>query len=188
MRKLQTVLFKKISRSVCVCFSVALLSCENDPNEVAKFDASEQFPDQTIHDAELLYSTHGKIDVFLSAPLVHQYGGEEPYNEMPEGVHLIIYDSAMTFNTDLTANYAIDLSHKNKMEAKGNVIVVNEKGEQLNTEHLVWDKKSGKFTSDVFVKITTESQVLMGDGLIANQDFSTYQILKPRGTINLEDE
>ena len=73
------------------------------------------------------------------------------------------------------------------MEAKDGVVVINEKGEKLNTEHLVWDKKTEKITSDVFVKITTDSEVLMGEGLISNQDFTEYRILKPRGIINLDE-
>ena len=74
------------------------------------------------------------------------------------------------------------------MEAKEDVVVTNIKGEKLNTEQLVWDQKSGKITSDVFVKITTEDQVLMGEGLIANEDFTNYRILKPRGTISIADD
>ncbi len=165
-----------------------LFACENSTEEIAKYDLSEIFPDQAIKDVELLYTSNGELVLQLNAPVLNQYGGEEPYNEMPEGVHLQLFDSAMNVTTNLTSNYAIDLTHADMMEARDDVVVVNQKGEKLNTEHLVWDKKTAKFTSDVFVTITTENQVLMGDGLIANQDFTNYQILKPRGTIEIEDD
>ena len=163
-------------------------SCENDPAEVAKYDTDKQYPSQSAKDIEILYSTKGRVSFQLNAPIMDQYGGKEPYREMPEGVHIQIFDSAMNVTSELTANYAIDLQHDNRMEAKEDVVVVNEKGEMLNTEHLVWDKKTDKITSDVFVKITTKDQVLMGDGLIANPDFTDYKILKPRGVINIEND
>ena len=93
----------------------------------------------------------------------------------------------MNVSTRLTSNYAIDIAHDKKMEAKDDVVVVNDKGETLNTEHLIWDMQKEEIRSDVFVKITTPQQVLMGEGLISNQDFSDYKILKPRGVINLPD-
>lgn len=163
-------------------------ACENDVKEIEKYDTSVRYPDQEAKDVEILYSTEASVVFKLNAPVLHQYGGEEPYNEMPKGVHVQIFDSAMTVTTDLTSNYAIDLTYQERMEAKDDVVVVNEKGEKLNTEHLVWDKKTAKITSDVFVKITTEGQVLMGEGLIANQDFTDYRILKPRGIINIEND
>lgn len=163
-------------------------SCENDVKEVEKYNSTEQFPDQAAKDVEILYSTKGEVVFRLNAPILHQYGGDKPYNEMPEGVHIQIFDSALNVTSDLTSNYAIQLLHADRMEAKDDVVVINEKGEQLNTEHLVWDQETKKITSDVFVKITTEDQVLTGDGLISNEDFTEYRILKPRGIINIEDD
>ncbi len=124
----------------------------------------------------------------LNAPILDQYGGAEPYNEMPEGVHVQLFDSLMNVKTELSSNYAIDLSHQDVMEAKYDVVVINAKGEQLNTEHLIWNKAEQKISSDAFVKITTENQVLLGDGLISNEDFSDYKILKPRGVINIDND
>jgi hypothetical protein len=38
------------------------------------------------------------------------------------------------------------------------------------------------------VKITTSEEVLLGDGLEANQDFSRYKILHPSGSKDLPEE
>lgn len=165
-----------------------LFACENDVKEVEKYDLSKRFPDQSIKNVEIIYSTNAEVAFQMNAPLMNDYSGEKPYREMPEGVHIKIFDSLMNVTTELTANYAIDITHENRMEAEEDVVVKNDKGEQLNTEKLVWDKKTQKISSDVFVKITTENQVLMGEGLIANEDFTNYRILKPRGTINIEND
>jgi len=162
-------------------------SCENDVEEVNEINDEVQLPDQELRDVDVLYSSRGKIKFRMIAPLVEQYGGEEHYNEMREGVEVEIYDSTMKVSSRLTSNYAIDLAYDKKMEAEDDVVVINDKGEKLNTEHLIWDMVREEIRSDVFVKITTPQQVLMGEGLISNQDFTDYKILKPRGIINLED-
>lgn len=164
------------------------VSCSEDSEKAEILVDEEIYPDQVLKDVEILYSTKGEVQFKLKAPILKQFSGEKPYNEMPEGVDIEIYDSTLKVTTKLTSNYAIDIVYADKMEAKYDVVVVNDKGEQLNTEHLVWNKKKSKITSDVFVKITTVSQVIMGDGLIANQDFTDYRILKPRGIINIEND
>ena len=72
------------------------------------------------------------------------------------------------------------------MIARKNVVVVNEKGEQLNTENLVWDEKSEKLLSNEFVKITSKDEIIYGTGFEANQNFSKYKIFNIKGTISLK--
>lgn len=162
-------------------------SCENDVVEVAKFDSMAQVPSQQGKNVEILYSKDGQIEFKLNAPILNRYSLDSAYNEMPEGVAIEIYDSVGNINTSLTANYAIDKDFEQIMIAKGDVVVVNAEGEKLNTEELVWNQKTNKITSDVFVKITTGDQIIMGDGLESNQDFSRYKIMKIRGIINIDE-
>lgn len=163
-------------------------SCENKQVEIGQIEEEESLPVQTIKDVEILYSTKGVVDFQLNAPVLHQFEGEKPYTEMPDGVHIKIFDSLMNVSSELTANYAIDLKYADRMEAKEDVVVINDKGERLNTEHLVWDKRTQKITSDVFVKITTDNEILTGEGLESNQNFTDYRILKPKGIINIDND
>ena len=41
--------------------------------------------------------------------------------------------------------------------------------------------------TDDFVKITTKSEVIYGQGFVSNQNFSKYTIKNIKGTILLED-
>lgn len=170
-----------------VLFGV-LFSCSKDIEEVKKCDNIEILPDQVVKEVEVIYSTSGNIVFQLNAPLLHQYGGSKNYNEMLEGVEVKIFDKEMNVTTKLTSNYAIDSTYADKMQARENVIIVNKKGEQLNTEELLWNKKTEQITSDVFVKITTADQIIMGTGLISNQNFTEYRILQPSGIINIEND
>ncbi len=80
------------------------------------------------------------------------------------------------------------MKRKKKMEAKNNVIVTNAKGEILNTEHLIWDQNTHKIYSDVFVKITTATQILFGKGLESDERFEKYRIKNPTGFIYIDKE
>ena len=47
---------------------------------------------------------------------------------------------------------------------------------------------SSKIYSDEFVKITTEDEIIMGEGMEANQDFTKWKIHKIKGVINVEEK
>jgi LPS export ABC transporter protein LptC len=63
------------------------------------------------------------------------------------------------------------------LEAKNDVVVINENGEKLNTEQLFWDQKEQKITSNTFVKITRKTEIIMGDGLESNHDGSLGSVI-----------
>ena len=74
---------------------------------------------------------------------------------------------------------------KNLMEAKNTVKIKNENGDILETEHLVWNEKTEMVYTEEFVKITTKDEVIYGEGLESNQDFTKYTIKKISGTVTL---
>ncbi len=119
---------------------------------------------------------------------MNYYMTENPYREMPKGLKAIFYDEALNVKSKITADYGIRYEKEQKMEARKNVVVVNEKGEQLNTEHLVWDERREKLLSDEFVKITRKDEIIYGTGFEANQDFTKYKIFNIKGTISVNKE
>ena len=87
----------------------------------------------------------------------------------------------------LTANYAIRRERAQKTILKDNVVWKNDKkNEQLDTEELIWNEQTHKITSDKFVKITTDTESLTGQGFEADQDFSHYKIKKITGTFRVK--
>lgn len=167
---------------------VLFISCVNKTAEVEKVTRDELLPVESTVNSEIFYSEDAEMKVKAFAPLMNRYVGEIEFNEMPKGVEVIFYDSLNRESSTLTANYAIDKQSEFIMEAKYDVVVVNSEGEILNTEHLIWDRKAGKIYSEVFVKITTEDEIIMGEGFESNETFTKYKILKPKGTISQDDE
>lgn len=171
------------------CFMAVIIfsSCENDIDEVNTITARDNYPVESGKDMEIIYSDSGHIKIKLNAPVLMRFTGEKPYMEMPKGVKVLFYDNSMNVNSHLSANYAISHEKEEIMEAKSDVVVVNEKGEQLNTEHLIWDKKTEQIHTQEFVKITTTDEIIYGNGLESNQSFTKYKIKDIKGTINLKE-
>lgn len=164
--------------------------CQNDIAVINSITAEDELPVESGKNVEYIYSDSAIIRAKITTPQLDRYVGKKNYMEMPKGMHVVFYNKKQEVETNLTADYGIgydDGSGMNKMEAKRNVVVINEKGERLNTEHLVWDAVTKKIYTKEFVKITTKDEVLMGEGLTADQDFSKYTILHPTGTIAINE-
>ncbi len=171
-----------------LCFSV--FSCETNRNEVMAIGKKNIMPSTTGTDIVLLYSDSALLKVKLRAPQMQMYDKDvkEKVTIMPKGLFVVFLDNTGKETTTLKADYGVRYENSKRMEAKYNVEVVNENGEKLNTERLVWDEQKKKITSDAFVKITTAKQIIMGKGMEANQDFTQYEIKEITGTINIDDQ
>ena len=143
-------------------------------------------PIQEVKDIEIIYSDSAMVQTKINAPVLKRFESDNPYIEFPKGLKAEFYDDHMVSKSHLTADYGIRYEKQQSMEAKKNVVVVNEKGDQLNTEHLIWDEKNAKLYSDDFVTITTADETLYGNGFVSNQDFTKWKIYKLKGTIPLK--
>ena len=162
-------------------------ACENDLEKVNVLYSPKRLPVESVRNTEILYTDSGQLVGRLKSPQMDHYLGERSFTVMPKGVVLFLYDSAGKVTTRMKARFALKYDDRDVVEAKGGVEVVNERGERLETEHLIWDQRGDAIRSDVFVRITTQQEVLLGEGLTSNQSFTRYRILKPRGTVKLKD-
>ena len=166
------------------CLS-ALFSCENDLNKVKLYSKEKISPQESAKNIKILYSDSAHLEVELTAPLLNHFETQNPYIEMPKGFNALFYNNKLEVKSKLFADYGIRYERDQRMEARKNVTVINEKGEKLNTEHLIWDERKEKLYSDEFVKITTKDEIIFGNGFEANQDFSKYKIFNIKGMISL---
>ncbi|HRH64882.1 MAG TPA: LPS export ABC transporter periplasmic protein LptC [Bacteroidia bacterium] len=143
----------KIRNGFVLCVPLFLLiSCENDLNKVKLYGKGEKAPSESAKNIKILYSDSARVQVEVTAPVLDRYESENPYIEMTKGLRAIFYDSQLNVKSRLDADYGIRSEREQKMEARKNVVVVNQKGDRLNTEHLIWDEKKQKLLSDEFVK------------------------------------
>lgn len=166
-----------------------LFSCSNDVGDVKKVTTNEELPLEVQENLNLRYSDSSFIRLQMEAPLAEYYPElDKPQRRFPKGISVKFFDSFGKETSHLTANWAIQYIDDELWQAKGDVVVVNKKGEKLNTEELFWDQKKGKIYSDVFVKITTAKEIIMGQGFEADQNFDNYTITKVTGEIAIDDE
>jgi LPS export ABC transporter protein LptC len=161
-------------------FVLLLSSCENDIRTIKLLTSPDKLPVETEKDVELLYSDSAKLKLRLKAPELNRYEGPPAYIELPKGVALTFYDDSMKVKSMITANYAKRNLDDGRMEARNNVVVVNERNDKLFTEHLVYDEKSEpQIHTNANVTIITADDTLYGKGLESNRDFTKYRIISP---------
>jgi LPS export ABC transporter protein LptC len=164
------------------------ISCENDIAKVKGLSERKIIPNETAKGVTILYSDSGNVIARLETPLLTRIVQTRKMMLMPDGVKLTFFDADGKVSSTLTSKKAriFDLPDNQIMEAERDVVVVNEEGDRLNTERLVWDQKSAEITSNAFVKVTRKDEVITGTGLKANQDFSKYRITKISGILKVK--
>jgi LPS export ABC transporter protein LptC len=173
-----------------VVYSMILFSCGNKRQDIMALVPKAVYPAQSGKGITMLWSDSTVLKIKLKAPVMTKYekGVKEPVTILPKGVDVVFYDEAGKPATTLKANYGIMYDQTQRMEVRYNVEVVNVNGEKLNTEHLVWDEQKKQIVSDAFVKITTAREIIMGNGLVSNQDFTQYEIRQVTGTVRIQDK
>lgn len=142
-------------------------------------------PLQEAQEIELLYTEQEHIKVKMTADILYEFKSGD--REFPKGLYLQFFDKGVLAST-LRANHAYFFKSENKWRARGKVEVVNqEKNEQLNTEELYWFPAKEWISTESFVTIRLQSEVLYGEGLEAKQDMSTYRIKNPQGEFIIDE-
>lgn len=177
---------KSIAASAAVLF---LFSCTNDVKEVQKITKAEDFPMEVQENLRLTYSDSSYTRMLLEAPLAENYPQlEEPERRFPEGINVKFFDRFGEEDSRMRADYAIQYVNERLWHAKGDVVIVNRKGEQLNTEELFWDEKKEKIYSDVQVKLSSDKIITWGEGFESDQDFMNPVVSKVTGQIYLDED
>jgi LPS export ABC transporter protein LptC len=134
-----------------------------------------------------LYSDSAIVRVKLKAQ--KQFELQSGDREFPEGIYLEFYELDGSISSTLTANEGFYFTETNIYRAVGDVVVIGlQNDEKLNTEELFWSPDREEVYTDKFVRIESEGELHMGEGMVAAQDFSTWRILKPTGSIILDNE
>ncbi len=169
---------------------VILTSCKPNSNEEIQAIANKQdLPSLIVTNLETMVTDSGIVKYKLITPKLIQYDKkEEPYIDFPNGLHFLSFSLAKEVTAQIKCNNARYHSQKELWELNNNVEAINEKGDILNSEQLFWDAKKHLIYTDKFVKLTTQTQVLTGYGLEAKEDLSWYEIKRPSGEIEIDQQ
>lgn len=171
---------------LCIC--IFLFSCSNDLETIKEISIQNQsvYPVETIKDCEIIYSDSSKVRVLLTATVMNRFNNDKKYVELKDGLKVQFFDEKGKKESELLSDYAIIDEENDIMQAQKNVVVRNINGDVLESETLNWSQEKQEIFTDDFIKITTDNEVIFGQGLVSNQNFTKYTIKKIKGTISIE--
>jgi LPS export ABC transporter protein LptC len=163
-------------------------SCGNTTKEINQATGKGvNTQEDKASDVVIHYSEKGRVRAILYAKeFIRNESALPPYTEVKKSLKVEFIDDSLHVESTLTSKYARLYENEENVLVRDSVVIVNKKGERLSTEELVWNKRAGKFYTEKKVQITTPSQVMYGDGLEANEDFSIYKITNLRGTLQVD--
>jgi LPS export ABC transporter protein LptC len=173
--------------SIIVIISMLGISCENKIPVIPKSDLLT-LPSLTARNFTTVVNDSGKIQLEMSSPLVEKYEKTDPpYAEFRSGITVVVYNGKETPQANITSKYA-KCTNNNLWELRDSVVIINDKGEKLETEVLYWNQEKDLIYTDRFVKMTSEDQITQGIGFESDSHLTRRKILKVSATISLSDE
>jgi LPS export ABC transporter protein LptC len=180
--------FQKGDRSIspfCIMALAVIFFSSCEPNE-KKAGKPYTGPIEITSDVELKYSEQGLMKVLLKTPKQLRYQNEDKV--FPDTININFYDpSGATVVTRLRADSGRFDQRSNVYIVKGNVRVVKSlTKELLTTTELTWSPDTRKVFTDKFVSVknTVTKDIINGNGMDADQDFSHIKFRK--GTFKMK--
>lgn len=171
---------------LAILFCIFLYSCKNDLKNLRAKQNTFSLNTERAEEVSILYGKDGVTKAKLYTKSFQHIQNVSPsYIEMKEKLRVDFYNDSLQIQSTLTAKYGKYFEQDGNVLVRDSVKVVNLKNEQLETEELIWNEKIQKFYTEKFVKITTPTQVIYGDGLESNQNFSEYKIINVKGMIGI---
>jgi LPS export ABC transporter protein LptC len=172
-----------------VCFLIIGCSDDGQITNIKDYDG----PMYELTNVETFYSTkRDDTSAFLTYKLMadRQLIMENQDMRFPDGLYIENYSPEGTIAVTIRGNAGYYNKKENIYRAVGDVVVRNMEEEQtLNTEELFWKPGAGdeSIYTDKHVIIKTPTETIYGDGLRAPENFETYRILNPTGTITIQE-
>jgi LPS export ABC transporter protein LptC len=103
-------------------------------------------------------------------------------------VRVYLFGEQGDSSATVTADSLVFQDQKGILDAYGNVVVVTEDGKRLESEHLTWEQADRTIRTRRFVRIRTPTEVVQGDGLVADEDLETYQIGRFAAEVEVDEQ
>lgn len=190
-------MYKKANEKVLIKSSIVfglmsvfilLFSCKKELPPINK--KKVEFPSRTLINANIINKDSGRISGNLRSPLIEMYETvDSPYTVFRKGLDLDFYQKGSVKPAYFQADWGRLSDVTGIYEGRGNVIIVNEKGDSLKSEQLFWNKKNKTvYTSKEVYLISSEGDSLTAkNGLQATDDLETYTLFNNQGFKYVDD-
>jgi len=177
-----------------IALVLALAACEEPIRAPENYQQlRKQEPITVSHDVTYFYTDSGVVRAKLTAPQVKEFldtlDNKRTYTVIDQPFKILFYNSLGQEESVLTADRATLDRVAGFAEVSGHVVLVNlQSNERMETEKVRWLRGQKLITTNKYVKISTKNEVLYGDSLVANTDFTWYKLFKIHGTFIVEDK
>lgn len=145
---------------------------------------------QSVDSMFSVTTSNGKKTRTFFTPMMEEYAfATVPFQEYRKGIEVISYnDTTGMVSSHIVSDYALYWIDRDLWELKGNVVAKGENGRTLYTQQLTWDVKIKKIYSNVDSKIEEGSDVFIGEGFEATEDFSRWTFRRLKGRVSVDTE
>jgi LPS export ABC transporter protein LptC len=161
---------------------VFFASCDNKFEPPKSNLNAEDTPDHESWNSEVTFSDSGNIKAVLKAGEISVFN-KKGYTLIDSGAKVDFYNKGEKVSS-LTSKRGKILEPSKDIEIYDSVIVVSKEGSTLKTQKLIWNNKTQRVSTDVYVKILTTREEVEGIGFESDQMLKNYTIFKVTGTFS----
>jgi len=173
------------------------LGCEHrtrGPAQTMPDSTGPPTPTQVSWDVRFTMLKDGRRRAIFTAGRMEQFETEDStYSVLHRAadsarVRTFVFDPEGDSSATITANRVVLFDDEGRFEAYGDVVVITESGKRLSSEHLTWHQSEREIRTRRFVRIVTPSEVVRGNGLVADETLDTYRIGPLQAEVEVDDE
>lgn len=184
----------------CVVGGALLLmgGCEyrarTDGDTVSPDSLLKDGPSQVSLDAKFTMNRGGTRRAIIQADQMQQYTTDDSTYSVwrtlrdTSRVRSFVFDEQGDSSATIIADSVLYYTKEGRFEAYGNVVVETDDGKRLESEHLRWNQFDRTIRTRRFVRITTPTEDVRGNGLVADEDLETYQIGRFTAEVEVDEE
>lgn len=151
-------------------------------------------PTQVSWDVRFTMMQDGRRRAIFTAGRMEQFETEDStYSVLHRAsdsvrVRTYVFDEEGDSSATIRANRVVLFDEEGRFEAYGDVDVTTNDGKRLSSEHLTWYQADREIRTRRFVRIVTPSEVVQGNGLVADENLDSYQIGPFQAEVEVEDD
>ena len=169
---------KQLSKiSFVLILLIFSISCDDEKiNPKINFTiAEENMPIQQSWNSKILFTENGILKGILYTDYLEAF--KKPKEKLLTNVKVEFFNSKGIKTSQLTSKKGRIDDISQDMFAIDSVVAINDSANvKLETEELMWRKEDQKIVSEKFVRITTETEIIEGYGLVSDQHIQNYVI------------
>ncbi len=155
---------------------IVFTSCDDKAKPKVNLTMEEEnIPIQESWNSKILFTENGILKGILYTDYLEAY--KKPKEKLLKTVKVEFFNTSGIKTSQLTSKRGRIDDLTQDMYALDSVVAINDSANvRLETEELMWRKKDQKIVSEKFVRITTETEIIEGYGLVSDQHIQNYVI------------